>query len=302
MLERFTGIDGQSLIVAALRNQPLIGNDDALSETIAASSELIGFPPGDTVIEQAAPDNTVYFILAGTVSIRVLNREVAVRTAGQHVGEMALVDPGQPRSASAIALDEVVVSRLSAAEFSNLAESNPKLWRNVARELATRLRQRNRFVTRANSRPALFIGCSSESLPVARAIQSELAYDPVAVRLWTDGVFRASSFAIESLESELDKADFAALILSSDDRVTSRNFTGDAPRDNIIFELGLFMGALGRRRTFLVHPRGVDLKIPTDLLGIIPLTYESGADDDILSAVAPACNELRTLIKAAGPR
>ncbi len=302
MLERFTGAGGQSTVVAALRNQPLIGNDDTLADTIAKVSEIAGFKPGDTIIEEAAPDDAVHFVLAGTVSVRVLNREIAVRSAGQHVGEMALVDPGQPRSASVIALDEVVTACLSASEFSNLAEANSKLWRNVARELAARLRQRNRFVTPTNPRPVLFIGCSAESLSVACAIQSGLAYDPVVVTLWTDGVFRASSFAIESLERELDKADFAALILSSDDRVTSRDVTSDAPRDNIIFELGLFMGALGRKRTFLVHPREVNLKIPTDLFGIIPLTYELGAGDDILSSVAPACNELRALIKEAGPR
>lgn len=302
MLDRFTGAGGQSTVVAALRNQPLIGNDDALAETIAKVSKLAGFKPGDIIIEEASPDDAVHFVLAGTVSIRVSNREVAVRTAGQHVGEMALVDPGQPRSASVIALDEVVTACLSASEFSNLAEANSNLWSNVARELAARLRQRNRFVTPTNPRPVLFIGCSAESLSVARAIQSGLAYDPVVVTIWTDGVFRASSFAIESLERELDKADFAALILSSDDRVTSRDVTSDAPRDNIIFELGLFMGALGRKRTFLVHPREVNLKIPTDLFGIIPLTYELGLDDDILSSVAPACNALRALIKEAGPR
>lgn len=302
MLRRFTGPEGPQLVVAALRNQPVIGDDADLAETVCKSAEIVGFKPGSTVIEESGPGNDICFILAGEVAIRVFDREVATRTAGQHIGEMALVDPGQPRSASAVAVDEVVVARLSANAFTGVAESNPKLWRNIARELAARLRQRNRFIASPNPRPILFVGCSAESLPVARAIQSALAHDPTVVTVWTDGVFKASSFPIESLERELPKVDFAALVLASDDRVISRNVTSDAPRDNIIFELGLFMGALGRSRTFLVHPRGADLKIPTDLMGIMPLVYESGPEGDLSSAVASACNELRAAIRTAGPR
>ncbi len=302
MLRRFAGPDGPQLVVAALRNQPVIGDDADLAETICKSAEIVAFKPGSTIIEESGPDNDICFILAGEVSINVLDREVAVRTAGQHIGEMALVDPGQPRSASAVAVNEVVIARLSSVAFTDVAQSNPKLWRNIARELAARLRQRNRFIASPNPRPILFVGCSAESLPVARAIQSTLTHDPIIVNVWTDGIFKASSFPIESLEQELPKVDFAALVLASDDRVISRSVASDAPRDNIIFELGLFMGALGRSRTFLVHPRGADLKIPTDLIGIVPLVYESGAADGLSSAVASACNELRTAIRAAGPR
>ncbi len=100
----------------------------------------------------------------------------------------------------------------------------------------------------------------------------------------------------------MSRADFAALILAGDDRVISRDVTSDAPRDNVIFELGLFMGALGRSRTFLIHPRGVNLKIPTDLIGITPLVYEPVLEEDISASVGPACNELRAAILTAGPR
>lgn len=161
MLRRFTGPEGPRVVVAALRNQPVIGDDSNLAETICKSAEIVSFMPGDTIIEESAPDNAICFILAWVVSIRVLDREVAVRTEGQHVGEMALVDPGQPRSASAVAVDEVVIARLSATAFTDLADSSPRLWRNVARELAVRLRQRNRFISHMNPRPVLFMGLFS---------------------------------------------------------------------------------------------------------------------------------------------
>ena len=243
MLARFTGQEGRHFVIDALRDQPVVGEGN-LAESIGDHAKVMGFAPGATIIEESSPDNDIYFILAGVVSVRVGGREIAIRTAGQHVGEMAVVDPGQPRSASVVAEDEVVVARVSASTFTDLAEANPRLWRNIARGLANRLRQRNRFVPSLNPRPVLFLGCSTESLPVAQSIQLTLAHDPIVVKVWTDDTFEASSFPIESLERELYRVDFAALVLSPDDRVISRGITTDAPRDNIVFELGLFMGAL----------------------------------------------------------
>ena len=197
---------------------------------------------------------------------------------------------------------EVVAARLSEADFNSIAESNPRLWRNVARELAGRLRQRNRFVAQPNPHPVLFVGCSSESLHIARAIQTAFKHDPIVVRVWTDSVFAPSSFAIESLENQLASTDFAALVLSPDDSVVSRGKTSEAPRDNVIFELGLFMGALGHSRAFLVYPLDTEVKIPTDLAGITAITYQPAPDGEILAPLASACNEMRCIILRDGPR
>ena len=303
MLRRFHGPEGRVPLIESLRTQPIIGGGSDLAELVAASVGVEAFEPDSVLIEESATDNDIFFILSGVVSIRVLGREVAVRNAGQHVGEMALIDPSQRRAASVVAAgDEVVAARLSASAFTALADSNPRLWRNLARELAHRLRQRNKFVAPVNPHPVLFVGCSTETLPIASAIQSKFKYDPVVVKVWTDGIFTPSSFPIESLEQVLPTVDFAALILSPDDAVTSRGTTDAAPRDNIIFELGLFMGALGHSRTFLIYPRGIDMKIPTDLTGITPLTYTQGAEDELPTAIASACNEMRTIIRSDGPR
>ena len=302
MLARFTGREGRRFVFDTLRDQSIVGEDDNLAEAICDNADVAGFASGTAIIEESAPDNDIYFILAGVVSIRVGGREIAVRTVGQHIGEMAVVDPGQPRSAAAVADGDVVAARISASTFTDLAEANPRLWRNIARGLAERLRQRNRFVSSVNPRPVLFVGCSTEALPVAQTIQSALAHDPIVAKVWTDDVFEASSFPIESLEREWHKVDFAVLVLSPDDKVISRNITHNAPRDNIVFELGLFMGALGHSRTFLVYPHGIDTKIPTDLKGITALTYKSGPQCELTSAVAPACHQLRKQVLAAGPR
>ena len=302
MIQRFCGQDGSTNLVEALEIQPIINGDTAIAKAISERVEVESFEPGSRIIEESGPDNDLYFILAGIVSIRVSGREVAVRTAGQHVGEMALLCPGQPRSAGAVADGEVVVARITAAAFTALADANPRMWRNVARVLSKRLRQRNSFVSPANPRPVMFVGCSTESLPIGRAIQSALEHDPIVVRVWTDDTFKASQFPVESLERELAKVDFAALVLSPDDTVISRDSEVQAPRDNLVFELGLCMGALGHSRTFLLHRRGSDIKIPTDLAGFTPLTYRTGPDVPNSVAVATACEEMRAAILASGPR
>ena len=213
------------------------------------------------------------------------------------------MNPGQRRSASAIA-----DGRSSGCPFGwgdirqNRRFLALLLWRNVAREIAGRLRERNRFVSTMNPRPVLFVGCSTEALSLGRAIQSTLDHDPMTVKVWTDGIFSPSSFPVESLERELHSVDFAAIVLSPDDTIVSREGTSHAPRDNLIFELGLFIGALGRKRTFLVCPRGVDIKIPTDLIGVTPLTYKPEPEFDASISVAAACNEMREIIRKAGPR
>ena len=302
MFERFTGRDGRARAIEELRRQPIIGGATELAEIMYDHAEVMKFDTGSIVIEESAPDNDLCFILVGLVSIQVAGREVAIRMAGHHVGEMAVLDASQPRSASAVAEGEVVIARVSATTFSTLAESHPRLWRNAARELAERLRQRNRFILAKNPRPVLFVGCSAESLSIGRAIQSALSHDPIVVKLWTDDIFEASGFPIESLERELPKADFAVLVLSPDDKMVSRDVMTDAPRDNLVFELGLFMGALGHSRTFLIHPCGIDIKIPTDLKGLTALTYKVNSHWEIHAAVAPACDQIRNLVMTAGPR
>jgi hypothetical protein len=57
-------------------------------------------------------------------------------------------------------------------------------------------------------------------------------------------------------------------ILAPDDMTFSKDETKPAPRENVLFEHGLFMGVLGRERVFLVYDQAVGLKIPSDLAGI----------------------------------
>ena len=300
MISRFCGKGGHDRLVSALRKQIIIHDNEILSMELADQAELLQLELEDELIVQDNVDDEIYFILAGRLAIVVNGREVAIRNSGQHVGEMALIDPSARRSASVVAIEQTVVAKISEASFRLLADKYPRVWQLIAVELSERLRQRNQLVVSTNPRPVLFVGSSKESLPIARAIQSNLDYDDFVVRLWTDGVFGASQFLIIELEKQIQEADFALLVLGPDDEVLSRNEKSAAPRDNVIFELGLFMGALSHERTFMIIPRGCDLKIPTDLLGLTPMDYESGDLNDLASSLAPACNQLRSIINKVG--
>ncbi len=300
MIGRFEGEDGKRRLADLLARQMVLAGTVAIADELAGMVEVRAVPEEVGLVQQGGDDSDLYFVLSGRVSVQVNGREVAVRGPGMHVGEMATIDPAAKRCANVIAIEDTVVASVTEAQFTNLAERNPHLWRMLALELGSRLRQRNALVTPKNPRPALFIGSSAEALPIVRAIQSGLQHDDFYVRPWTCDIFQPSHYPIDDLLAAVQQADFAVLVISPDDDVTSRGDRSDAPRDNVVYELGMSMGRLGRERTVMVMPRGVDLKIPTDLLGLTPLTYKVGPEGDLTAAMGPVCNELRALIGRLG--
>lgn len=302
MIERYKNKSGARLLIEALRTQTLIEGSEKLAMHVSKVATLKEYDAGSVLIEQEAEDNHIILIIAGSVSILVNGREVNRRKPGQHVGEMALIDPKARRAASVLAMETTVTAEVSEPEFSKIADANPRMWRLLALELADRLRQRNDLVKPRNPVPVVFVGSSVGSLPIAREIQTAFDHDPIVVRIWTDGVFGASRFPIDDLEQQVEEADFAVLILGPDDQVISRSEQTDAPRDNVVFELGMFMGAFKRDRTLFIKPRGQDLKIPTDLLGLTPLEYVADDPANLVSLLGPACSEIRKLVETIGPK
>jgi predicted nucleotide-binding protein len=151
------------------------------------------------------------------------------------------------------------------------------------------------------SRPTVFVASSLEGLNFARAIRSLLA-DDAEVSVWRESIFGVGDTTIDSLLNALPRFDFAVFVLSPEDATTSRGRTVESPRDNVIFELGLFMGKLGRSRVFMVRPRDIDIKIPSDVLGITPTMYDwPRASNSERDAVGAACDDIRQAIRSLGP-
>ncbi len=78
-----------------------------------------------------------------------------------------------------------------------------------------------------------------------------------------------------------------------------RNKAGQQPRDNVLFELGLYMGKLGRDRTFIVHERKAPIDLPSDLAGITPATFARRVDNNMHAALGPVCTQLKAAMAAA---
>jgi hypothetical protein len=149
------------------------------------------------------------------------------------------------------------------------------------------------------TKPSLFIGSSTEGLEFARAARRLLTND-AEVTIWNEGLFRLGDTTIETLVTSLRRFDFAILVLTPDDLVTSRDVDSLGPRDNVLFELGLFMGQLGRWRTFILH-QSDRVKIPSDLSGVTTAPYGWPRDDEnYMSAVGPCCDKIREAIRHLG--
>jgi hypothetical protein len=126
-----------------------------------------------------------------------------------------------------------------------------------------------------NDRLRVFVASSSEQITTTNKVADAIrAADQVNgqprldVRPWQKGAFNFSSTYIESLEAELDLADFAVVIMTGDDAGNVRKQEVNLPRDNVIFELGLFIGRLERKRCFFFIEGDSKTKIASDLSGV----------------------------------
>jgi hypothetical protein len=128
-------------------------------------------------------------------------------------------------------------------------------------------------------KPRIFIGSSGKQAKLLQALTRGLQ-DVAHVEPWTTSLTPGTS-TLERLVELAHKVDFAAFVFARDDwttvgaAATPSDGGQESPRDNVVFEAGLFGGVLGMRRTFILHARGS--KLPTDLLGLICIRYGDAA-------------------------
>jgi hypothetical protein len=148
--------------------------------------------------------------------------------------------------------------------------------------------------------PKLFIGSSKRNIEVARLIANKLESDGCAdVTIWDEGVFTLNEGVLDRLLAVVSEYDFAVLVWAADDVTESKGESKASPRDNVIFECGLFMGAVGKGRVFIVCDQSAALKIPSDFAGVT-LAYYDGSKipgDDAEAAVRMACYRIATEIR-----
>jgi len=226
MIERYEGNAGQRRLIAALMEDRLVAHQAELAERLTAVGQLVAFAPGDVFISQGDHTNDVFFIVAGAVSIAVNGVIIANRFSGQSVGEMAAVEPSQPRSATVTATEPTVVLKVTEEQFSGVAEAFPAIWRHVAATLSRRLNERNHLVTAKREVIKVFVMSSREALPIVDLMIEQFAHDPFLAVAWKNGVFNASHYTLDDLEAMLDDSDFAVALAYQDDVVITRDDDG----------------------------------------------------------------------------
>jgi len=126
-------------------------------------------------------------------------------------------------------------------------------------------------------KPRIFLGSSGKQAKLVQALTRGLE-DVAHVEPWTTS-FNPGTTTLERLLELTREVDFAAFVFARDDwtttgRPVSVPESGQAsPRDNVVFEAGLFGAALGMCRTFILHANGA--KLPTDLLGLTCVRFEA---------------------------
>ena len=272
LIDRF---QEKTVLTEALLAQAIIQGDREVAKALADGGQVVEFSAGEVLIHENATDRDMYFLLFGKVGVSVKGKYLYPRERNVTVGEMSTVNPLITRSATITAMEPTVTLKVSPETLEQVAMVQPRVYRLLASELATRLQQRNTLIRPPNSRPRVFFISSKEGLEVAKAIRHGLRYTDADSAVWSDeDMFPPGSYPLEVLEQQVDLADFGVAIAHPDDIVRSRKNESAAPRDNVIFELGFFMSRLGRKRTFLLVPQAdANLKLPSDFKGLTPIMY-----------------------------
>src|ERR1043165_6403034 len=146
-------------------------------------------------------------------------------------------------------------------------------------------------------KPRIFLGSSGKQEKLLQALTRGLE-NVAHVEPWTTS-FNPGTTTLERLLELTREVDFAAFVFAQDDW-TTKNTVAEAsttsgqasPRDNVVFEAGLFGGVLGMRRTFILHASGA--KLPTDLLGLTCVRYDGSTAAAVMKVV---CEKLRNAIE-----
>ena len=148
------------------------------------------------------------------------------------------------------------------------------------------------------ARPKIFIASSGKNISIAKAFKNQLR-EYADADVW-DEVFRKhnnESF-LETLMQSKEDYEYGLFVWAADDAIANKKNAVYSPRDNVVFETGLFMGALGTPKIFIVYDDAIPLKTPTDFLGINLIKFNSKElKQKKHSAIKDACKIIEYEIK-----
>ena len=134
-------IAAMSAPVEALRNVPLFSTlEEKDLEQLARQLHERRFPEGAEVTTEGSTGAGFFVIAAGNAEVLVGGEHRATLGAGDHFGEIALIDDGV-RSASIVAATDLLCYGLTPWEFRPFVEEHPQVAWALLEALARRSRE-----------------------------------------------------------------------------------------------------------------------------------------------------------------
>lgn len=140
-------------------------------------------------------------------------------------------------------------------------------------------------------KPKIFIGSSTLGIEIAEKVKNHLSIIG-GCYVWNEpNVWEPNRSTFENLLRMVSFFDFGVFVATADDLTLTNNKIVIEPRDNVILEMALFCGAMGRDKSFLLVEK--DIKLPSDFHGI----YMPRFNKDDESTIESACSEYANRIK-----
>lgn len=145
----------------------------------------------------------------------------------------------------------------------------------------------------------IFIASSTPNIRVARTFAHGLQSRGFQTKVWDEWVFLPNESTFDGLLRVSTEFNFAVVIWGPSDVTTTGSGSISSPRDNVIFEAGLFLGVLGRHRVFIAEDKTAATKIPSDYAGITRVTNDGSLiEKEPHLAVRSACDQIQHNIEA----
>jgi len=152
----------------------------------------------------------------------------------------------------------------------------------------------------ASPRPRLFVGSSTQGRPTAELFADGMA-EIADVTLWSQGIFTPPLPNAEGVLDATRDFDFAAFVMAPGEVSPKPGGNRGAARDGIALQLGVFLGALGRQRTFIVCSTETMIELPSDLRGVTLATFRPASHGNLSAALGCACTIVREQIRRLAP-
>lgn len=143
----------------------------------------------------------------------------------------------------------------------------------------------------ADQKPKIFIGSSKAGYSIAEIVKANLS-NVGDCYLWQDpNVWEPNRSTFENLIRMVSYFDFGVFIATADDLTLTNEKIVIEPRDNVILEMALFLGAMGRDKSFLLVEEGI--KLPSDFDGVYMPRFVKTDN----SKIQKACDEFEMKIQ-----